>query len=280
MGSGGGINLDQLRRQFSDLVADLHARKLAIPAGVLLAAIVAAVFVLPKSPAPPPPAPVATQGAGELEEQPAQVSLRLVGVSNLEDDIPLTASANPFGDKGGYKCRMTKSSAPREFECLVGDILVSYRCPVTKADDPGAGACATKSGASGETGASGGTGKTGSGGGSTGGTGGGNSNGKKKTTPKESYYVASVSLDDKTFSNVVAGDPLPNATAPLVTFAGTNDSNSRGIFIAGDKVSVTGVTFDADLGVFELGKGDTATLTDEAGVVHKLTLKSLKKVTK
>ena len=212
-----------------------------------------------------------------------QVSLRLVGVSNLEDDVPLTESENPFGGKGSYKCRETKSSAPKEFECLVGDMLVNYRCPVTQADDPGTGACATKSGASGGTGASSSTGKTdsGSGGGSTGDTGGGNTDGnKKKPSTKETYYVASVTLDGKSFSNVVAGDPLPNATAPLATYAGTNDSNTRGLFIAGDKVAVTGVAIDEDLGVFELAKGKTATLTDESGVVHKLTLKSLKKVTK
>lgn len=279
MGSG-GMNFDQLRRQFSDLVAELHARRLAIPAGVILVAIVAAVFVLPKSPTPPPPTPVVNQNTGEVEEAPVQVSLRMVGVNNLEDDVPLTESENPFGGKGSYKCRVTKSSAPKEFECLVGDMLVNYRCPVAKADDPGTGACATKSGASGGTGASSSTGKTDSGGGSTGGTGGGDTNGKKKPSTKESYYVASLTLDGKSFSNVVAGDPLPNATAPLATYAGTNDSNTRGLFIAGDKVTVTGVTVDEDLGVFELAKGKTATLTDESGVVHKLTLKSLKKVTK
>ena len=67
MGSG-GMNFDQLKRQFSDLVAELHARRLAIPAGVILVAIVAAVFVLPKSPTPPPPTPMVNQGAGETEE--------------------------------------------------------------------------------------------------------------------------------------------------------------------------------------------------------------------
>lgn len=279
MGSG-NMNFDQLRRQASDFVAELHAHRLAIPAGVILAAIVAAIFIMPKSATPPPPAPVVNQDTGEVEEAPVQVSLKLTGVSDLEDDIPLTASANPFGDKGSYKCRVTKSSAPKEFECLVGDMLVNYRCPVTPASDPGVGACATKSGASGEAGATGESGKTEFDGGSTDAPGNTNDDNNKKPATKETYYVAGMTLDGKAFSNVEAGDELPNATAPLVTYAGTNDSNTRGVFIAGDKVTVTGVTVDEDLGVFELAKGKSATLTDEAGVVHKLTLKSLKKVTK
>ena len=45
--------LDALKRQVTDLVRELHARKLAIPAGALLLAIVAAVFMLPKASTPP-----------------------------------------------------------------------------------------------------------------------------------------------------------------------------------------------------------------------------------
>lgn len=278
MGSG-NMNLDQIRRAASDLVAELHARKLAIPAAVLLVAIVAAAIVLPKSATPTPPEPVTSASTPETIEQPAQVSLKLVGVTPLDNDIPLANSSDPFVGKDSADCTRVGSGEPKQFDCRIGDLVVRVMCPVTTEGDPGVGICAEKSGSTSATGSSGGGGG-GSESGSTESTGDGGSGEKKKSTPKSSYYVANVEIDGKTFTNVVAGDPLPNTTNTLVTYAGTNDSNTRGIFLAGDKVTVTGVAVDDELGSFELAKGKSATLTDETGAVHTMTLKSLKKVTK
>lgn len=278
MGSG-NMNMDQIRRAASDLVAELHARKLAIPAAVLLVAIVAAAIVLPKSITPPPPEPVTSAATPEVIEQPAQVSLKLVGVTPLDNDIPLANSSDPFVGTDSADCTRVGSGEPKQFDCRIGDLVVRVMCPPTEEGDPGVGICAEKSGSTSATGSSGGGG-SGSESGSTEKTGDGGSGEKKKSTPKSSYYVATVELDGKTFSNVVAGDPLPNTTNTLVTYAGTNDSNTRGIFLAGDKVTVTGVAVDDELGSFELAKGKSATLTDETGAVHTMTLKSLKKVTK
>lgn len=276
-------NMDQIRRVASDMVAELHARKLAIPAAVLLVATIAAAIVLPKSSTPPPPEPVVNGGAQiEQIEQPAQVSLKLIGVTPLTNDIPLTNSSDPFAGKSNSDCTRVGSGEPKQFDCKIGDLMVRVMCPAKGDGDTGSGICASKSGATAETGG-GSTEKTGgSDGGMTAPTGDGKSGtgDKKKSTPKVSYYVAGVTLDGKSFSNVVAGDPLPSTGNPLATYAGTNDSNNRGIFIAGDKVTVTGVPLDEELGSFELAKGDSATLTDADGVVHTLTLKSLKKVTK
>lgn len=272
--------MDQIRRVASDLVAELHARKLAIPAAVLLVATIAAAIVLPKSSTPPPPEPVAN-GANQVEqiEQPAQVSLKMIGVTPLDNDIPLTNSSDPFVGKDSADCTRVGSGEPKQFDCKIGDLLVRVMCPVTTEGDPGVGICADKAGATGGTGS---TSKTGdSGGGTTPATGDGDSGtDKKKSTTKDSYYVASLTLDGKSYTKVVAGDPLPSTGNPLATYAGTDDSDKRAIFIAGDKVTVTGVAIDEELGSFELAKGDSATLTDEFGAVHTLTLKLLKKVTK
>lgn len=279
MGSG-NMNMEQIRRAASDMVAELHARKLAIPAAVLLVAIVAAVFVLPKSATPTPPEPVTSASAPEVIEQPAQVSLKLVGVTPLDNDIPLANSSDPFVGTDSADCTRVGSGEPKQFDCRIGDLVVRVMCPPTVDGDPGVGICAGKSGSTSSTGSSGSAGG-GSESGSTEKTGdGGSGEKKKKSTPKSSYYVATVEIDGKTFSNVVAGDPLPNTSNTLVTYAGTNDSNTRGIFLAGDKVTVTGVAVDDELGSFELAKGKSATLTDETGTVHTMTLKSLKKVTK
>lgn len=279
MGSGSSLNMEQIRRAASDLVAELHARKLAIPAAVLLVATLAAAIVLPKSVTPAPPEPVTTAKAPEVIETPAQVSLKLVGVTPLENDIPLANSSDPFVGTDSADCTRVGSGEPKQFDCRIGDLVVRVMCPVTADGDAGVGICAEKSGSTSATGSSGSAG-SGSESGSTQSTGDGGSGDKKKTTPKSSYYVASIEIDGKTFSNVVAGDPLPNTTNTLATYAGTNDSNTRGIFLAGDKVTVTGVAIDDELGSFELAKGKSATLTDETGTVHTLTLKSLKKVTK
>ena len=83
---------DALRRRFVDLVADLHARKLAIPAGALLAAVVAALVLLPKSPTPPaaPPSTANVPATAKKDEQVAQISM--INPGKRGEDIPRASS--------------------------------------------------------------------------------------------------------------------------------------------------------------------------------------------
>lgn len=271
---GGDLNtqLEALKRQVVDLVHELHARKLAIPAGALLLAIVAAVVVLPKASAPPPAPPTAS--ADTVAPRVARVAqVSLVEPTPFGDDIALSNSSDPFTGSTGYSCELV-SSNPKSYDCIVSDLKVRIICT----EEGGGGPCSPKGGASDESGGS--SGETGGDtGGSTPSTGDGGTTTPKKKSTKVTYYMVSVSLDGKTIKDVEAGDELPSAKNPLVVYAGTNDANNKGVFIAGDGVTVTGVKVDSTFGSFSLSKGQSATLTDANGVAQKLTLKSITKVT-
>lgn len=263
--------LDVLKRHFMDLVRDLHARKLAIPAGALLAAIVAALVLLPKGSSSVPAPPAASAPVVKPKIEPvAQISM--VNASSLDEAIALTSSSDPFGGSTGYSCRQI-SSNPRTMECNVGGMQLRVICAK---DDPSP-ACATGEGASGATGGAGGGGQTpgGSetGGGSTGGTGDG-SDGSRKV-----WYAfeATLKIDNKTYKRVQVGDAEPSS-APLVVFAGADSSSSTATFIAAEGVTVSGVPIDPDFRAFNLRVGRTATLEDVTGKKHKLKLASLKLV--
>jgi hypothetical protein len=154
-------------------------------------------------------------------------------------------------------------------------VQVRVICPVGE----GSGICASAAGgATGGTG-SGGGGASGGTGGSDGSTGGTGTPKKEKAAPPSYVYVVKVTLDGKTYKQVVSGDGLPNNSDPLVIYAG-DSGGKKAIFLPGDGIGVSGVTADPDLGSFELAKGESATLTDTAGATHKLTLKSISKVKK
>lgn len=269
--------LDMIKRQFMDLVNELHARKLAIPAGLLLVGIVGAMILLPKGSTPPPPPSSADAGI-EVPEQVRVAQVSVVEDSKVDDDETLAGSENPFMGKDSANCTTKQSGDPKILECRIGDLLVSVVCP----PDTESGKCGKDAKAGG--GASSSTGKSEGGGttGSTGGTGGGSDkkSGGNKDDSRVTYYVVTVTLDGRTYSNVLAGDALPNERNATVIFAGTTSSNKKAIFLAGDGVAVSGTPSDEELGTFELAKGKSATLTDAAGVEHKLTLKKITKVTK
>lgn len=267
---------DALKRQGSDLVREMHARKLAIPAGALLLALVAALILLPKSSPPPAAPPTAT--APVVKPKIARVAqVSLIEPSSIDEDIPLTSSTDPFTGETGYKCEKV-SSDPEVYRCIVSDILILVMCN----EEGGSGPCSNEDKAAG---ASGGTGAP-VGGGSTGGTtvpgetkppssGGGGSGGTKTV-----YYTVTVSIDGSTKKNVEAGTELPNSNGSLVVYAGPNDANSKGVFILADGVTADGVKVDDTFGSFALSKNQTVTLTDVNGVEHKMTLKSINKATK
>jgi hypothetical protein len=268
---------DALKRQGSDLVREMHARKLAIPAGALLLALVAALVLLPKS--SPPPAAPPTAAAPVMKPKIARVAqVSLIEPSTIDEDIPLTKSADPFTGEAGYKCTKV-SSDPKTYRCIVSDIVILVLCN----EEGGSGPCSKDEG---KAGASGGTGAAGDG--ATGGTtvpgetkppssgGGGGGSGGTKTV----YYTVTVSIDGSTKKNVEAGTELPKSNGALVVYAGPNDANSKGIFILADGVTAAGVTVDDTFGSFALSKNQTVTLTDVNGVEHKMTLKSINKATK
>lgn len=277
---------EALKRQATDLVREMHARRLAIPAAALLCAIVAALVLLPEGSTPPPTPPTAAAPAVQPKvARVAQVSL--IEPSRLGEDIPLANSDDPFAGSGeGYNCTKITSD-PKTFECKVADLKVRVVCTGGEASG---GPCSKSEGASGGTGAAGGSssagGSSGSGGSSesTGGSGGsgdsGSNGGSSEPKTKSTYYTVTVSIDGTTKKNVEAGTDLPDSSDALAVYAGTNDSRTKGVFIAADGVVVTGVKVDETFGSFSLEKGKSATLTDKNGTPHKLTLKSISKVTK
>jgi hypothetical protein len=265
---------DAFKRQVTDVVKDMHARKLAVPAAALLCAIVAAFVLLPQAATPPPAPPTATTPVHTAKvARVAQVSL--IEESSLDEDIPLTNSADPFaGSDTKYNCTKVGSN-PKSYECQVADLKVRIICTGEGATGP----CAGNDGSTSGTGASS---STGSGGGSTGSTGtsGGGKSGGGSGGSKSAYYTVTVSIDGTTKKNVVAGDSLPKSAGALAVYAGTNDAHTKAVFIAADGVIPTGVPVDATFGSFSLKKGQTVTLTDASGAEHKMTLKSISKVTK
>lgn len=261
---------DALKRRFTDLVADLHARKLAIPAAALLAAIVAAVVLLPKSPAAPPAPPQAATPpvVDKKLQQVAQISM--IKPTPMGDDIPLASSSDPFTGSTGYDCQ-TVSSDPKTVDCDVSGITIRVIC----GKEDSSPACTTGSGggSSGSAGAGSGSGSTGDSGTSDGGTG-------TPSQPTESetvYYalVARIKLDGKEYKDVFPETVLPRSSSPLVAYLNANLKDKVATFIAAEGVSMTGVAIDPIFGAFVLEVGQSATLTDSDGKNHKITLSKI-----
>lgn len=268
-----GNELEKLKRQAGDLVAELHARNLAIPAGLLVVLILVAVFVLPKSAAPPEPvnATPIVQNDDKKVELAKVANITVVdAVSLSEDKTPGYGQANPFKVGTDTTCQYKVGSSPREFRCIIGSTVVYYKCMPS---DDGFGCTAPEGG----TGSSGGTGTTQP----TGGIpptddNGGNTEKKTKIT----YYTIDVTYDGKTYKGLEGGDQLPSSGTPIVFYAGPNSKASKALFVLGDNVTVQGAQADPDLGTFEISKGDEVVLTESNYQVHSLKLKKITKVTK
>ena len=187
------------------------------------------------------------------------------------DEAPQTwGDANPFKVGTPTNCKVTKSSDPREFECVIGSTVVTYAC----LESDTYGLCTAEG--DGSTGSTG-TGSTPStGGGTPPADGGGDSETKETTT----YYTITVTFDGETFKSVEAGDQIPPANTAVVFYAGPNSSAKKAGFVLGDNVIVQGASADPDLGTFEIAVGDEVVLTDAEGQIHNMTLKSITKVTK
>lgn len=268
--------LEALKRQAVDLARDLHARKLLIPAGAILAAIVAAVVLLPKGSAPPPAPTTATVAPATKAKIQVAAQITTIKPTPLGEDIPLAGSNDPFTGESGYTCT-TLQSSPKILDCVVSDNRIFILC-----DDSSTGPCA-EGGASGATGGStngtgsGGGGSTGGGtvpGGGSGGSGGDGGGGSGGGT-RYFYYAATVKLDGTTYKKVPGGTMLPKSSSPLVAYLGENTDANGGTFLAAEGVTISGVSIDPIFSSFVLEVGQTVTLTDADGKNHKLTLKSI-----
>lgn len=272
-----GNEFEKFKRQAGDLIADLHARNLAIPAGVLVAMILAAMFVLPKSPTPPPPVNATPISANDDDKK-----LALAKVANISivaavplDEAPQTyGEFNPFKVGTATNCEYKVGSSPREFRCVIGDTVVYYKCrPSDKS--PGCTMSDEEISGKGTTAPTGGSTET------TGGTPPPDDNPPdSKTKTKTTYYTIDVTYDGKTYKGLEAGDQLPSSGTAIVFYAGPNDSAKKAGFVLGDNVSVQGAEADPDLGTFEISVGDEVVLTESNYQVHSLKLKKITKVTK
>lgn len=277
-GSDLSKQFDALKRQFMDLVRDLHARKLAVPAGAILVAIVAALVLLPKGSTPPPAPSTATITPAVKAKVQVAAQISMIEPTPIGDDIPLAGTRDPFEGETSYDCTVV-STNPKILECEVSDQRMYVLCI-----DPTAGVCGEypKGGASGATGgAAGASGDTGGSGGDvppSGGSGsGGGDSGSGGT--RYFYYAATVKLDGTTYKKVTRGTMLPRSSSPLVAFidaVGDDAGNPTGAtFLAANGVTVSGVSMDPVFNSFALDPGQTVTLTDAEGKDHKFTLKSV-----
>ncbi|MBI5310315.1 MAG: hypothetical protein HZB14_04710 [Actinobacteria bacterium] len=270
-----GNEIEKLKRQAGDLIAELHARNLAIPAGLLVVLILAAVFVLPKSPTPPAPVSATPISTNDDAPKLAQVaSLTLVSATPLSKSPQSYGSYDPFDVGTEVECVTIKTSKPRQFACKIGDVVMAYECTAGSTVK----VCVEDAAATGSSSSTGGS-STETTGGSTPDSGGGDTgSGDKKTT--STYYTIDVTYDGKSYKDLEAGDQLPGSGTAIVFYAGPNSSAKKAGFVLGDNVSVQGATSDPDLGTFEISTGDEVVLTEADGQTHSLTLKKIEKVTK
>lgn len=280
--------IENVKRQAGEIVADMKTRNLLLPAIVLAVAIVAALVILPKKSEPvvdagPPPQPVPAQPVTTKQA----IEISLVTPSAIGDDDVLTSSSNPFIGTDDYSCKTISSGKPRVLECMISDLKVRVTCPI-EAEGPPCGAPASSEGG-------GGTGEAGgdtSGGGDTGQpTDQGQTGGTGlpfptiPTTPTTPVVVyeprATLRLDEKTHKDVKLGTVLPSKTSPVVTLTGVNEKLTEATFKVPRGSTVTGVTVDKTGLVFRMKPGKTiATITAVNAEVHTLRLDSLKKVRK
>jgi hypothetical protein len=251
--------MDDVKQAANNLLRDLHARNLAIPAGIILVLIVFALVALPKSPssdsASLTTAPPQATDQGSKRAAVAQLTVD-DPASILERRLQTFSSVDPFAPKGAeFKCQVETLFGVPVTTCTIGGVKV-----IT-------GAC---DGPSCETGGSGETGPIDipppdddtDGGDDLG---------------DEPYYVVDVTFEGETYKDLESGDGVPDKGTALAFYAGTSESGKTAMFLVADGVSVQGADFDADLGVFSVQEGDSVVLTDETGKVYQFKLKDIAK---
>lgn len=272
----GNEQLEALKGAAQDLVADLKARNLLLPAIVLVAAIVAAFIILPKGGSSSltsevPTAPASPQGP-TAADRVATVSI--VDFGELPSGEPLSDQVNPFKQPGTYSCTTVQAKNPKILNCKVpGNLQVQVICSGEQADQP---PCETESGASESGGGS--TSETGSTSTTTNGTDGTSTN----SDDAGGIYAfrVTVTYDDTQYKNIEQGDQIPPSGkgTKIATFEGVSSTGAQASFRAVEGSTVTGVTVDGSGLTFVMRKGQTAKITDATATQHTLKLVSITKV--
>ncbi len=253
--------MNDLRDGANRIFRDLHARNLAIPAGILLLLIVLAIVALPKSASPVSSVTAAPHQTAQATQRAAVAAITVNANTPLGGERLVTFGAiDPFSPKGaGAKCKVSSFDGVKVVTCTANGMTSVLAC-----EGPSCG--------TGGTGSAGGTGES----------------GPVDTPPpdngnggnplgEETVYVVDVTLDGKTYKNLEAGDGIPTTGVPTMFYAGASTSGKSAQFLVVEGLSVQGAEFDADLGLFTAQEGDTVVLTDEAGTVYQFKLKDIAK---
>lgn len=229
--------MDDMRASLEGIFRDLNDRNLAIPAGILAVLIVAAIVLLPKNPAPPPAQTVAPAHNGNTVKRATVAQITLSDSLSLKDQH--MRSAYPLNPF---------------------DPLNLYKL----------------AGSASATGASGSTGGTEPTGGTT----------PMPTDPgdpgdgdlgEDPTYIVDVTFDGKTYSNLEAGESIPDDGTAIAYYAGASTSGKQADFLVADGITVQGATFDENTGIFTVEEGDNVVLTDDVGNLHTFKLKDISK---
>lgn len=250
--------MGELRDTGTRIIRDLHARKLAVPAGILLALIVLAIVALPKTQTVASSETAMPHQTAEATQRAAVAAIALkTGDALGEKRLSTFGAIDPFAPKGaGASCKVTSLDGIKVMTCTANGASTVVKC-----EGP---SCST---------------------GSSGGTGESvpvespspDSDGGGDTTTEEPSYVVDVTLDGKTYKDLAAGDGIPTTGVPTMFYAGASTSGKSAQFLVIDGLSVQGADFEPDLGVFTAKEGDTVVLTDEAGTVYQFKLKDISK---
>jgi hypothetical protein len=264
----GNEQLESAKQAVSEIVEDLRARKLLLPAIILIVAIVAAFFVLPKSGddqsvvSDLPTAPAVAQGPTAADRV---ATVNLVDIGEDPSGVALSKSTNPFSKPGDYSCTEVQAKNPRILDCIVpGNLRVQVICQGGQAKEV---PCVDKSGSTG--------------GGSSGSTGGVSETGDGDSAGGIYAFRVTVKYDDTQYSNIEQGGPVPpeGKGTKIATFENVSSTGAQASFRAVEGSIVSGVTVDQTTGLsFTMKKGETARITDPTAQEHTLRLVKITKV--
>lgn len=265
--------MNSKRNPILDVLYDLHARKLSLPAGILAVLLIAIMVVLPREPGPEPTAaPVTQEGPAsqEVVAKPA-ANITFFGTNvSLKGGLNVYRSKNPFGTIRAPQCRSGQSGGVFAIECTSKSGKESCVADSTTL-------VCTKGGLEDLTGGGGGGGGGGVGvpdGGSApvpdngGSVGGGDDQAGEGTIT----YVVNVTYDETVMKNVESGRGVPSDDLPMLLYAGADEAGKKAQFLVADGLSVQGAAVDSDLGLVSLAKGDQIVLTEADGTTHSFIL--------
>jgi hypothetical protein len=258
-----------------DIVSDLRDRRLLLPAGVLLLAVLAVPFLLSSSTEPPPAPPVSEAAAlaGSEEVQPA-VLAETVTVRDYRKRLDELKSSNPFDS--GFQAPPGAAAAAAGLD----DLVPAGGSPPTTGG--GASPISTDSNVAPDTGSSSTSTSTSSG--SSGGGGGGSSRPEIRYFAYEIDVKVGQSGDLSKRSGVEDLTVLPNNSNPVVMFLGASQDGKKAVFLVSEDVGSTSgdgacVPSGSNCDFLTMREGDARTFDYiPNGETYKLVLKKIKAV--